>query len=343
MASIFLVVLISLSSQTYVVRVSAASANFLGIAGLPTDISQITRVISIMKARGLNTFRMGCYASWLSDGETQYRSSFVRHFLDNTPSNYIIIVDINHLYPATEASAASARSHWTIVKNNIFKVLGDFRNNRRVAVELINEYVSNDFYSRMQSLVNDIRSAGYTNMLVVNKFGQAWSVIKDTLKNTYQSYHYYFNSWSVSYAISNAKLALSKGIRLLNTEVGADYRESSYFTSSTVSELNSFLSQCASLGIGNLVWMNYNGDHSNNYPRYQSLNLRFPTVSSPLPLSSTQTKPHAPSSTTNQSQNSTEPNNPDTWSTTADETFYLLDDDACQESMSAYINKIRVK
>jgi len=224
---------------------------------------------------------MSCYASWLSGG-SKYHSSYVQYFLDHSPSSYMIIVDINHLYPPTEASASSARSHWTTVKNNIFQVLQDFRNNPRVSVELINEYVSSDFYSRMRSLVTAIRAAGYTNRLVVNKFNQPWAVIKDPLNKTYQGYHYYFNSWSVSGAISNIKIAKSMGIKLINTEAGASYNEYPYFTWSNVGRLNSFLSQAASLGVGSCVWMNCHGAYSNNYPKYKSMSLTFPTVYSPL-------------------------------------------------------------
>jgi hypothetical protein len=72
--------------------------------------------------------------------------------------------------------------------------------------------------------------------------------------------------------------AQSKGIKLINTEVGADYNEYSAYTTSTVNELNQFLSQCASMGIGNTVWMNEN---LNNMPRYQQLNLDFTNVDSP--------------------------------------------------------------
>jgi hypothetical protein len=117
---------------------------------------------------------------------------------------------------------------------------------------------------------------------VVNKFSQSWATINDPLDNTYQGYHYYFNSWSVSYAISNAKLALSKGIKLINTEVGADYREHGYYTTYTVDELDSFLSQCESLGVSNLVWMN---EDLNNWSSYQYYELTFPGA--PLAESST--------------------------------------------------------
>ena len=64
----------------------------------------------------------------------------------------MVIVDPNHLHPANDAASGSARYHWSAVKNSIYQVLKAFRNNR-VTIELINEYVSSDFYSRMQALV----------------------------------------------------------------------------------------------------------------------------------------------------------------------------------------------
>jgi hypothetical protein len=151
----------------------------------------------------------------------------------------------------------------------------------------------------MQSLVQVVRDAGFTNPLVVNKYSQPWKVVEDPMNMTFQSYHYYFNTWSLSGAISNVKTALSMGIKLINTEIGASYNEYDHFSSPTVTELNSFLAQCASLGVGNIVWMNYNGEYSNNYPRYQSLGLRFPTVSSPMIL------PIVDSISTNQSETET--------------------------------------
>ncbi|MDQ1279285.1 MAG: hypothetical protein QG670_545, partial [Thermoproteota archaeon] len=173
-------------------------------------------------------------------------------------------------------------------------------NSPRVVVELINEYISNDFYSRMQQLINDIRSAGYTNPILVNKWNQPLTVINDPLGNTYQGYHYYFNSWSPSGAISQVKNALSKGIKLINTEVGADYRESTYFTTTTVEELGTILNQCASLGVGNCVWVNEN---LNNWSNYQSLSLSMPAVLSPLMSTLEPTPTSAP--TPNPEQKST--------------------------------------
>lgn len=243
----------------------SANKVFLGLSGYPTSTGQIDSIIATMKANGLNTYRMSANPTW-SSGPHPYHKEFVQYFLDN--SDFTIIVDRNHLYPPTEASATSARNNWDAARNSLFEVLQAFPNNPRVVVELINEYISSDFYSRMQGLVTEIRAAGYTNPLLVDKWNQGWTVINDPLDNTYQGYHFYFNSWSVSGAISQMQTAQSKGIKLINTEVGADYNEYSSFTTSTVDELNQFMSQCASMGVGNTVWMNEN---LNNIATYEKL------------------------------------------------------------------------
>ena len=245
-----------------------------------------------MEANGLNTFRMSFNPTW-SSGPHPYHKEYIQYFLDH--SDYTIIVDRNHLYPPTEASATTARNNWATVRNSVFEVLQAFPNDQRVIVELINEYISSDFYSRMQSLVNEVRAAGYTNPILFDKWNQAWTLVNDPLGNTYQGYHYYFNSWSTSGAISQMQTAQSKGIKLINTEVGADYNEYSSYTTSTVSELSQFLSQCASMGIGNTVWMNEN---LNNMPRYQQLGLDFPTVTAPTQPSTNPTPTSTPRPTT---------------------------------------------
>lgn len=251
-------------------QTQSANKVFVGLSGYPTSTAQIDSIIATMKANGMNTYRMSFNPQW-SSGPHPFKMSYIQYFLGHC--NYTIIVDRNHLYPPTEASATTARSNWATVRNSIFEVLKAFPNNPRVMVELINEYVSNDFYSRMQRLVTEIRQASYTNPIVVNKWNQPWTVINDPLNATYQGYHFYFNSWSTSGAISQMNTALSKGIKLINTEIGADYNEASAYTSATVAEMNSFLAQCANLGVGNTLWMNENLD---NWERYPELGLELP-------------------------------------------------------------------
>ncbi len=273
--SILLPLLLGTSISTIQAAIQSPNKVFQGLSGYPTSTGQLDSIISTMQANGLNTYRMSANPAW-SGGPHPYHREFIQYFLDH--SSYTIIVDRNHLYPPTEASASSARNNWATVRNSLFEVLEAYPNNPRVIVELINEYISDDFYSRMQSLVTEIRAAGYTNPLLVDKWNQPWTVINDPLDRTYQGYHFFFNSWSPSGAISQMQTAQSKGIQIINTEIGADFNEYSSFTTSTVGELNTFLSQCASMGIGNTVWMNEN---LNNMPRYQSLGLDFPTVTSP--------------------------------------------------------------
>ncbi len=279
---------------------------FLGLSGYPTSTGQIDNIIDTMQANGLNTYRMSANPAW-SGGPHPYHREFIQYFLANTPSNWVIIVDRNHLYPPTEASATSARDNWASVRNSLFEVLQAYPNNPRVIVELINEYISSDFYSRMQSLVTEIRSAGYTNPLLVNKWNQPWTAINDPIDDTYQGYHFYFNSWSPSGALSQMNTAQSKGIKVINTEIGADFNEYSSFTTSTVDELNQFLSQCASMGMGNTVWMNEN---LNNMPRYNSLGIDFPTVASPQTSTTTPPPTPTPTPSTNPTATPTPTNNP---------------------------------
>ena len=264
-----------LTTTTSAAVTQSANKVFLGLSGYPTSTTQIDNIISTMKANGMNTYRMSFNPTW-SSGPHPYHAEYIQYFLDHSTFN--IIVDRNHLYPPTEASATTARNNWATVRSSVFDVLKAYPNNPRVMVELINEYISNDFYTRMQGLVTEIRAAGYTNPIVMDKWNQPWTAINDPLDATYQGYHFYFNSWSPSGAISQMKTAQSKGIKIINTEIGADYNEYNSFTTSTVTELNTFLSQCASMGIGNTVWMNEN---LNNMPKYTQLGLKIPSVTAP--------------------------------------------------------------
>lgn len=264
-------IILTMGNIEYPTNPESSTDTYIGLSCYPTSTSQIDQIIRVMDENNLNILRMSFNPEWFGGKPHPYHANYVQYFLDHC--NYIVIVDRNHLYPPTEESAQEARNNWNTVENSIFEVLEMWPNNNRVAVELINEYVSNDFYPRMQDLVDSIRDAGYTNPIVVNKWNQAWTVINDPLDNTYQGYHFYFNSWSVSGATSQMNTALSRGIKVINTEIGADYNEYNSFTTATVEETNQFLAWCAERGIGNTVWMNEN---LNNWQRYQQLGLTFP-------------------------------------------------------------------
>jgi hypothetical protein len=229
-----------------------------------------------MEQNNLNLYRMSFNPTWMS-GPHPYRAQYIQYFLDNTPSSWVIIVDRNHIYPPTEDGASEFRANLATARSSILAVCAAWPNNPRVWVEMGNEYVSTDFHTIYQGLIDDVRDAGYTNTLVIDKWNTAWStaVFDDPYDAIYTGMHFYFNSWSVSGAMSQMNTALNLGLKLVNTEVGADYNEASSFTTSTVDELNNFLAQCAEQGVGNTVWMNENLD---NWQRYQQLGIEFPVI-----------------------------------------------------------------
>jgi hypothetical protein len=260
-----------------------SQGSYLGFSGYVTSISKLQGTIDIMHAQGLNTYRICFKPSWLnSEGSYHgYNTAWIDYVLDNT--NFQIIVDGNHLYPPSEETAADARAHWSEVRGRIFQILQRYPNNPRVAVELINEYAADDFNSLMQGLIDDIRNAGYSNIIVANKWNTYWHSLSDPLGKTYQGYHYYFNSWSVSGAMIQMGYAQSNGIKVINTEIGASYNEYGDFTQSNVNELSDFIAQCNSIGAGNLIWMN--NDHDNWIYGYQNYNLNLGSQQpTPTPL-----------------------------------------------------------
>ena len=226
-----------------------------------------------MKVYNLNTYRIVFTPQWEGGSQSSVQT-YVNYFLTHTPSTWTIIVDRNHVYPPTEYGASIARKNWSTVRSNIFNTLSTWKNNPRVMVELINEYVSSDFYSRMQTLVNDIRNAGYTNKIVFNRwYTNPWKYVSDPVGQTYQGFHPYFDDCTVSGVESSMQKAQSMGIKLLNTEVGADCKEYKCFSASEVKELNSFLSWSYSRNVGNLVWTN--GDLW-NWQTYKNLGINLP-------------------------------------------------------------------
>jgi hypothetical protein len=244
---------------------------FLGLSGYPTSTRQIDKILQIMNENHLNIYRMSFNPEWFSSKPHPYRTDLIQYFLDNC--NFTLIIDRNHLYPPTEESALAAQENWQVVEDSIFEILEQWPNNPRVIVELINEYIFDDFYPKMQELVTKIRNQEYTNPILFNKWNQPWTKINDPINQTYQGYHFYFNSWSLQGAMNQIQIAHSKGIQLINTEIGADYREHDYFNQETVQELNNFILQCKELNVGNTIWMNENLD---NWPDYQENGLSLP-------------------------------------------------------------------
>lgn len=256
---------------------------FLGFAGYITSQTELENTIALMQSQNLNAYRVSFKPSWqVPEGEVRgYNSAYIDYLLANT--NFFIIVDGNHLYPGSEASAQDARDHWTEMRNRIFQTLEKYPNNTRVAVELINEYASDDYGARMQALIDEIRNVGYTNPIVTNKLHTVWQKLSDPLNNTYQGMHFYFNTWDTTRAMNQMNIAQSRGIaKLLNTEVGASSGEYKLFNQTSVDALESFLSQSQALGVNNCIWMNNDTINWQGYTQY-SFTFNPPPTPTPSP------------------------------------------------------------
>ena len=263
------------------------SGPFIGLSGYPTSTSWLDQIIQVMSTNGMNVYRMSANPEWFSDKPHQYNSNFVQHFLDNTPSDWVIIVDRNHIYPPNETGASLFRTNIATAKNSILEVCNAWPNNPRVWIELANEYVSTDFNSIFQGLIDDVRGAGCYNTLVIDKWNTGWSTadFDDSEDAVYTGMHFYFGSksdpgWSPSGAETQMNYAIDRNLKVINTEVGADAYEASYFSASEVQELNDFLQWSVDNGISNAIWMNENLD---NWNTYQNLGLVVPEIQETTP------------------------------------------------------------
>jgi hypothetical protein len=271
---LILIVPMITSSSTITAKATTSNETYIGLSGYPTSTTQVQNIINAMTTNSLTIYRMSFNPTWIS-GPDPYHPEYIQYFLDHTPSNWIIIIDINHIFPPTETGASTFRDNLDAARNSILQVAAAWPNNPRVWIELANEYTSTDFHDIFQGLIDDVREAGYTNTLVIDKWNTGWSsaIFSDPYDSVYVGMHFYFNTWSVSGAIYQMNIAQKLGLKIVNTEVGADYNEANSFTTSTVDELNSFLEQCAELGVSNTVWMNEN---LNNWQTYQQLGIIFP-------------------------------------------------------------------
>lgn len=257
----------------------------LGISSYPRTLAGaystniIDDIIDVMNTRGLNMYRMSIYYT-VADST---RDAMIQHFIDNKSSNHNLLV-CRHVY---DPGGSLSDSDWTNITAWVLDVCATFSESDLWGIEPVNECGDSDLGTRMQTLITAVRTAGYTHNIVFNKWNQSWSdmVMVDAQNKTYCGYHYYFNSWSVDGAITQMNTALGLGIKLFNTEIGADYNEASAFSSSEVQEVNDFMDWCYDQEIGNTVWMRYG---LQNNATYDTLGLEWPasTTQEPDPQTS---------------------------------------------------------
>jgi hypothetical protein len=244
-------------------------AQWIGVSSYPRTLSGqystaiIDDIITYMDAEGLTIYRMSI---WYSVDPTPW----VQYYLEHCAYDLIVC---RHMYPMAALSA----SEWTAVQTWTLTLLAECSSYQdRLWVEPINERTNSDLASRLQTLVTAVRDAGYTARIIANKWEQSWNsmaTIHDPLDRFWTGYHYYFTNGAWSSAEQQLQTAMNLGLKLLNTEVGADYNEHAAFDPSEVTRLNTFLAWCAERDIGNTVWMCYG---LQNLPRYQELGLQYP-------------------------------------------------------------------
>ena len=254
----------------HVPSASAQLPTLIGFSVTPSSLSDCQDLIDDSEQYGSNAIRLAFSTSVISGSRT-WHQEYVQYFLDH--SSLIIILDPEHMYPPTLATANTFRSNLATVKTELLSRVLPFNGNPRVLIEMLNEF--NDqtyFYSVSDELADYLRAHGITNQLGVNLPPSYSNIVKYDAKLDFQGYHFYFNSWSASGAMSWINTALSKGITLINTEQGANDAEPP-FTSTQKTYLNSYLDQCFDKGVGNLVWLNYYSKNGlrKNLNAYESL------------------------------------------------------------------------
>jgi len=256
-----------------------------GISQYIEDIQTADKTIAYCKDFGFNSIRYS---------NNQFSSSFPfkREIADRilATSNLNLIIDMTHEYPPDATTAAFIRAHMAEIRQNIRNIAGMYKNNFRVAHEILNEYVDSDLYTIAQPMVDDVRAI-CDNAIIINKWSQPWQKIADKKNNTYQSYHYYFggdvvgSGWTPSGALADLDKAKAAGItNICNTEIGANWMEYPHFTADNVARLNQFMDASVKRGYGFAIWNNGSTPTSDNMPTYKQLNLTVPPLPAPTPL-----------------------------------------------------------
>ena len=238
----------------------------------PYALSSIDEVISVMNAEHLNIWRMSFEPTF-----NEWRT-FIQYYFDHC--SYDLIVEPNHYYYQTLMSD----SQWASGTSRCLEILEYFSDYQdRLWIEPQNEQLTDITYETQQ-FVNAVRGAGYTNNVVSNVFWRPTSItvafqkmaqINDPLDKFWTGQHFYFDQISLSSAMNYMQDGLDLGLKMINTEIGADARETNYFDQSEVDDLNDFMQWCADRGVGNTVWLMY-GDY--DYPTYQNFDLEFPII-----------------------------------------------------------------
>ncbi len=248
-----------------------------GFSGTPDNEQDCWDIITNSTKYQMNTYRI----AFTMEGEAGTRTwnkTRVDFLLNNSELN--IIVDRNHI---TDGSC-----NWTQVNASIFSdVLGNWPNNSRVIVEIINEFTwdGQNVWDRIDPIVDSIIAHGYTNPILNNKHSDSddWGTTGQFVDLDYHGRHSYFNNHyiadnrtqTIGWAQNNMINATNGNcIPLVNTEVGAHTLGAPQFNQTMVDALKDYIIWCRQRGIGNMIWLNkHSGSPTNHLATYESFNL----------------------------------------------------------------------
>lgn len=260
--------------------------NIIGISSYITGMTGLQDVIARCKKLDMNTIGISSRETWLDQkgsSNREFHKEYVDYTLKNTDLN--IVLRPNHTYYMTnghfdvDGGSRWIQNHWEQIINWTIKIAQMYPDNNRILAEVINEYSLTDIWTRSQDALNKIRKVSDIS-LIFNKWAQPWTKLNDPLDKDYYSYHYYFNDpyWSPSKAEEDMQIALKLGLKIINTEIGANTKGGQSITAAQIAEVNQVLEWCNPKGIGNLLW---NTTDDVDFAIMETLGLKLPVTAQP--------------------------------------------------------------
>lgn len=255
------------------------SRPFIGMSTRFTEAThtyaQYQAVADVMTANGMTAIRIGSNNDINTSTYTWHSGAAVNWFLANT--SFTVLIDRFHLFGVSSLT----EDQWNTIDSLYASMAVTYAPyGTRVVFENPNEYSNmTDYNTRMQHIISTFRTnVNNDTWFCMNKKEQPWpspAQLYDPAGKMYQGYHYYFNYWSPTSAMNDVNYAIEHtDCIFVGTEEGADSREGSYYTNSTVAELSSYLQSCYDLGYGNFVWMNH---ETNNMAEYTAHGIVWPS------------------------------------------------------------------